>query len=109
VELATIAERRLEEAKGIVPPPGLATAVKERVFAGNNGGSWRILMPRWLETPIVALFVLVAVGLGAVTGNSLNQILSADRSEEMITIWDFDRPSPFDEFIASPYLHEGKE
>jgi predicted anti-sigma-YlaC factor YlaD len=62
------------------PNPGLTNRIKDAVFGREEKTKPR-LVPVWLQAPMFALALLVAIGIGNMMGTSLTKIVAADRTE----------------------------
>jgi predicted anti-sigma-YlaC factor YlaD len=103
---ATLAGEDLRAFGTTKPPAWLAAAVKERIRSQQEAKPW-LLFPRWLQAPVVALFILIAVGIGTVTGNTLSQILAPDRTDDVVATLGLDRSPSFDDLMARSDADEG--
>jgi len=68
------------------PSPALAEKVKAAVARERERAEDRLLVPLRAQLPLAAVLVLLAVGLGNLAGQSMTDLLTADRSEEIIEL-----------------------
>ena len=56
-------------------PSNLSVRVKQAVAAERNKASTNILPARWIQVPLTAGLLIVAIGLGGLAGHSLSEAL----------------------------------
>jgi hypothetical protein len=88
----------LRSMKEINATPWLAQRIKSEIAAERYPAS-RILLSKWVQAPVMALVILLAVGVGNLTGARLSEILVATGSEQTPAFVLDDQASSIDDLI----------
>ncbi len=75
----------------VAPSSSLIVKVKERVARERQVRAGAFQLPAWSHVPLTALLVVAALGLGNLAGRSVNDMLTAEESDEVSEVLMGDR------------------
>jgi predicted anti-sigma-YlaC factor YlaD len=88
------------------PPSMLASRVKARLEAVNGRRRERHFPPSWVQVPLFAMIVLLAIGIGNLAGRSMTEILLGDQSEARLEYLLTDAGQSFSDIVLDMAVEE---
>jgi len=85
--------------RSLMPHPGRAERIKERVAEERTRADKKSGLPAWSRLPLAATIVLLAIGLGNFAGRSITEILRLESSGDIMELAAPDTSQSFSDFV----------